>query len=90
MYTTERRILLAMAAGEELCDGGKGGGWWLGYSRVRTKTALELLRQCLISANDSGGGAVTYYHINDWGRARLADPTFVPPLHDDKGVSDGA
>ena len=86
MYKTERRIQLAMAAGEELAqDGNK---WWLGDSRVRSRTAWELVRECLISAKHSGGGAVTYYRISDWGRQRLADPTFVPPLRRE-GVSDG-
>ena len=80
MYTSERRILLRMAEGEELCCDEWMDLWWLDEKRVSLKTARSLLRQCLISAEQDTGGDVTYYHINDWGRARLADPTFVPPL----------
>lgn len=53
------------------------GGWWCDTEQVAGTVAWTLVRLVLVSADDCAG-SLTYYHINEEGRAALKDPDFIP------------
>jgi len=72
----ERRVLEWLVGGDGTRELEKAdrGGWWMENHRMSGKTAWSLIRKCLVSQEggpDSGGG-ITRWHINEWGKRRLA------------------
>lgn len=64
--------------GEIVCEGGQ---CWFGATRIARRTVDELLRACLLHADDFGG-KVERFTINESGR-RLCEG--LPPYRDREG-----
>ena len=59
----------------------KGAGWWIGFHRTHGKTALALVRLCLVNEDSiARDGTYCRYDINEHGEAAIKDPDFVPPI----------
>ena len=55
------------------------GGWWIGEYRVSGATCFNLLRLCLISAENESATCV-YYGLNEDGEKILDDINYVPRI----------
>jgi len=56
------------------------GVWWCGEEKTHGKIAKQLLQFVLISEDQYSSEDVRRYHINEWGRRVLNDPSFLQEI----------
>lgn len=87
--TRARNLLIRISKSEdeELVQE-DGAGSWIDCDKVAGRDVMELIRFCLISTEEAMDCKYRRWHVNEEGRALIADPEYRPMITRKKGSHD--